>query len=210
MKCTYKKSQEYFGEEMICCDEEGELYQGIVCFMIVGLKESISYVINSSPETNIEANWFKTELLDSLDILSNCGFRVRAIVCDNHPSNVSSFKKLLEDVNQNPNELYMLHKSRKIYLCYDAVHLIKNARNNLLTCKRFMFPQFEFSGFKDPINVPGGETLHLKPFMMSSKGMQTLHANLRKAPKLTTSPPWNFSRPWNVIFKEIMQRITST
>ena len=157
MKCTYKKSQEYFGEEMICCDEEGELYQGIVCFMIVGLKESIPYVIKSSPETNIDANGLKTEFLDSLEILSNCGFRVRDIVCDNHPSNVSSFKKLLEDVNQNPDELYMLHKSRKIYLCYDAVHLIKNVRNNLLKCKRFIFPQFEFSGFKDPINVPGGD-----------------------------------------------------
>ena len=99
MKCTYEKSQEYFGEEMIGCDEEGELYQGIVCFMIVGLKESIPYVIKSSPETNIDANGLKTEFLDSLEILSNCGFRVRDIVCDNHPSNVSSFKKLLEDFN---------------------------------------------------------------------------------------------------------------
>ena len=70
MKCTYKNSQEYFGGEMIRCDEEGELYQGIVCFMIVGLKESIPYVIKSSPETNIEVNWLKTELLDSLDILT--------------------------------------------------------------------------------------------------------------------------------------------
>ena len=57
---------------MIGCDNEGELYKGIVCFMIVGLKESIPYVINSSPETNNDANWFKTELLDSLGILSNC------------------------------------------------------------------------------------------------------------------------------------------
>ena len=87
------------------------------------LKESIPHVIKSSPETNIDANWLKTELLDSLEILSNCGFRVRAIVCDNHPSNVSSFKKLLEDVNQNPDEFYMLHKSRKMYLCYDAVNV---------------------------------------------------------------------------------------
>ena len=87
------------------------------------LKESIPHVLKSSPETNIDANWLKTELLDSLEILSNCGFRVRAIVCDNHPSNVSSFKKLLEDVNQNPDEFYMLHKSRKMYLCYDAVNV---------------------------------------------------------------------------------------
>ena len=41
---------------MIGCDNEGELYKGIVCFMIVGLKESIPYVINSSPETNNDVN----------------------------------------------------------------------------------------------------------------------------------------------------------
>ena len=109
---TYlEKGQGYFGGETIGCDDEGELYKGIACFMIVGLKESIPYVIKSSPETNIDANWLEIELLDSLEILSNCGFRVRAIVCDNHPSNVSSFKKLLGHVNQNPDEL--LHKSCK-------------------------------------------------------------------------------------------------
>ena len=81
--------------------------------MIVGLKESIPCVIESSPETKIDASWLKTELLDSLKILSNCGFRGRAIVCDNHPSNVSASKKLLEHVNKNPDEPYMLHKSRK-------------------------------------------------------------------------------------------------
>ena len=98
-KVYLQKSQEYFRGEMIGCDDEGELHKGIVCFMIVGLKESIWYMIKSLPETNIDANWIKTELLDYLEILYNCGFRVRTIVCDNHPSNVSSFKKLLEDFN---------------------------------------------------------------------------------------------------------------
>ena len=36
-----QKSQEYFRGEMIGCDDEGELHKGIVCFMIVGSKESI-------------------------------------------------------------------------------------------------------------------------------------------------------------------------
>ena len=40
-----QKRQEHFWGEMIGCDDEGELYKGIVCFMIVGLKESIPYVI---------------------------------------------------------------------------------------------------------------------------------------------------------------------
>ena len=124
-----QKSQEYFGGEIIGCDDEGELYKGkgIVCFMTVGLKESIPYVMKSLSETNIDTNWLKTELLDSTEILSNCDFRVRAIVCNNHPLNASSFKKLLKHVNQNPDKLYMLHKSRKIYVCCNAVHLIKNA-----------------------------------------------------------------------------------
>ena len=111
-----QRSQKYFWGKMIGSDDEGELYKGIsFFFMIVGLKESIPSVIKSSPETNIDANWLKTKFLDSLKILSNCGFRVRAIVCDNHPATVSSFKKLLEHIIQNPDELYMLHKSRKIY-----------------------------------------------------------------------------------------------
>ena len=117
VKMYLQKSQQYFGRAMIACDDEGELYKIIVCFLKVGLKESVPYAIKSSPETNTDANWLKTKLLDSLEILYNCGFRVRAIACDNHPSNMSSFKKLLERVNQNPVELYILCKSRKIYLC---------------------------------------------------------------------------------------------
>ena len=79
----------------------------------------------------------------------------------------------------------MLQKSRKIYLCYDAVHLIKNVPNNLLKYKRFIFLLFEFSGFKDPINVPGGE-IAWKTFHDVFERDANLHANLKKAPKLTT------------------------
>ena len=66
MKRTYKKSQGYFLGDIIGCDDEGELYKCIICFMEFGLKELILYVIKSSPETNIDANWLKTEFLDSL------------------------------------------------------------------------------------------------------------------------------------------------
>ena len=79
----------------------------------------------------------------------------------------------------------MLHNSRKIYLYYHAGHLIKNVRNTLLKYKRFIFHLFEFSGFKDPINVPGGE-IAWKTFHDVFERDANLHANLRKAPKLTT------------------------
>ena len=70
----------------------------------------------------------------------------------------------------------MLHKSRKIYLCYDAVHLIKNVRNILLKFEQFTFPQFKFSGFTDPINVPGGESVW-KTLHDVFKRDTNLHAN---------------------------------
>ena len=54
-----------------------------------------------------------------------------------------------------------------------------------MKCKWFIFLQFEFSGFKDPINVPGGE-IAWKIFHDAFQSEANLHAILRKAPKLTT------------------------
>ena len=53
-----------------------------------------------------------------------------------------------------------------------------------MKCKWFIFLQFEFSGFKDPINVPGGE-IAWKSFHDVFERDASLHANLREAPKLT-------------------------
>ena len=149
-----QKRQEYFWGEMIGCDDEGELYKDIVCFMIVVLKESIPYVIKSLPKTNTDPNWLNTELLDSLEIPSNCGFGVVLII----------HRMCL--VSKNCSSM----STRTIYFCYDVFHVIKNIRNNLLKCKRFIFPLFEFSGFKDPI------------FERDAN----LHGHLRKALKLRT------------------------
>ena len=54
-----------------------------------------------------------------------------------------------------------------------------------MKCKRFIFPPFEFSRFKDPVNVPGGE-IAWKTFHDVFERDANLHANLRKATKLTT------------------------
>ena len=53
--------------------------------MIVGLKNTIPYVIKSSSETKINVDWLKEELIDCLAIFSQSGFIVRAIVCHNNP-----------------------------------------------------------------------------------------------------------------------------
>ena len=183
-KMYLQKYEEYFAGHLVGCNSEGELYKGLVCFMIIGLKNSIPYVIQSSPETKINADWLKEELIDCLGIFSKFGFIVTAMVCDSRPSNVSSFKNLLQHFKQDPDELFIWYELRKIYLFYDAVHLVKNIRNNLLNYKRFIFPLFKFDGFKDPINFPGGE-IKSKFFHDVYEKDALLEANLRKAPKLT-------------------------
>ena len=50
-KETSYQTGDYVGE-----DEEGELYKGIACFMIVGLKQSVPHVIQAKPEVN---GWLK-------------------------------------------------------------------------------------------------------------------------------------------------------
>ena len=144
-----QKCEEYFAGNLRGCNSEGELYKGLVCFMIVGLKSSIPYVIKSSLEAKINADWLKEELTDCLGILSKPGFNIRATVCDKQPWNALSFKNLLQHFNQDPDEFFILHELRKIYLFYDAAHLVKNIQNNLLNYKRFISPLFKFDGFKD-------------------------------------------------------------
>ena len=83
--------------------------------------------------------------------LKNCGFRVRAIVSDNHSANVLAYNLLLKEFGHLDDNLFIEHDYQKIYLLHDAVHLIKNVRNNLLNYKRFIFPAFENDGFQDTI-----------------------------------------------------------
>ena len=151
-----QKCEEYFGGDLIGCGEDGNVYKGLVCLMIIALKESVPYVIKSLPQAKISADWLKNEVSECLDVLIKCSFNTRAIICDNYWSKVSAFKKLLECSNQDHDSIFMLHESRKLYLSFDTVYLIKNVRNNLLNHKRFLFPSFTFNGFKDSIKVTSG------------------------------------------------------
>ena len=119
--------------------------------------------------------------------MHQCGFHVRAIICDNHSTNVSAFNLLLKEYGIKDSPDTILHPSRengKIYLFYDSVHLLKNIRNNLLNGRRFNFPAFSFNGFYDDINVPQGNIAWKQLHDVYDKDLQ-LNAYLRKAPKLS-------------------------
>ena len=65
--------------------------------MIVGLKENVPFIIKSVPERNIDGKWNKIANFRLFENLKHCGFRVRAIVSDNHSASVLAYKLLLKE-----------------------------------------------------------------------------------------------------------------
>jgi hypothetical protein len=179
-----QKCEEYFAGESIGADEKGELYKGVVCFMIVGLKNNIPYVVKALPEKEITGKWLKDELLGCLNVLHEGGFNVRGIVSDDHTSNTSAYKHLLAACGGKNDDLFITVNGKKTYLFYDSVHLMKNIRNNLLNRKRFLFPSFHFDGFYDDVSVCGGE-ISWRLFHQVYEKDKKLQGNLRAAPELS-------------------------
>ena len=175
------KCEEYCGGEIIDAKENNELYKGLLSFMIAGLKENVPYLMKSVPEQNIDGKWIKEQILDSLKTLKNCGFRVRAIVSDNHSANVLAYKLLLKEFGHIDDNSFREHNYQKS-TCF--MMLFKNVRNNLLNYKRFIFPAFEYDGFEDPISFKGGQ-ISWKLFHNVFEKDSLLEANLRKDPKIT-------------------------
>ena len=64
-------------------------------FMIIGPTKNVPYVIHAVPENKIEDGWFMDELIKSIKCLHLKRFNVKACVCDNHPTNISTYRKLL-------------------------------------------------------------------------------------------------------------------
>ena len=173
-KCVECCGGEFFGSNI-----NNELYNSILCFMIIGFKENVSYVVKAVLLTFINSELLKDELLNCSELLIIFGFNVRVVICDNHAANVSTLTKLIFQFGEDNESLFINLQSQKFYLFYDSVHLIKNVRNNLLSKKWLVFPQFSFFEFNDDVIVNPGE-LSWKFFLD-----QKLDANLRKAPKLT-------------------------
>ena len=101
-----QKLVEYHIGNFVCQDEEGNLYKGIVNFMIVPLKQFIPVVIKSCPETTISGKWLKDEIDRSIFDLKSCGFKTRAVISDDHSSNVSAFNNLLKNNNGDKKLLF--------------------------------------------------------------------------------------------------------
>ena len=118
----------------------------------------------------------------NVKVLAEAGFSVRAIVSDNHSSNVNAYSNLSEKFESGSSN-YIQHPSNdmKTYLIFDTVHLMKNIRNNLLNKKNFVFPSFNFNESSIALSCPIAWSYFHKIY----ENVRKLKGNLRKAPKLS-------------------------
>ena len=156
-----QKGIQFAGGEYVGADEDGNLYTGVVVFMIVGMKESIPDVVKAFPETAISGSWLSDQINECIDTLADCGFNVRAVVMDNHSANVNAFSNLHKKYGTDTDAscYYIKHRktnNRRTYLFYDNVHLVKNIRNNLLNVKKYLFPAFESKIGEKTFSCPAG------------------------------------------------------
>ena len=80
-----RKSAQYQSEENV---EEGNLYKGIFAFLVVELKQSIPFVVQTIPEVTFNGQWLTEKISDKIGNLIEIGLRVQGIVTDNIRYNV--------------------------------------------------------------------------------------------------------------------------
>ena len=180
-----QKSCQYHSGDFVGDDEEGNLYKGIVVFMVVGLKKSVSYVVKAIPEIKVTGDLVANGIKQVIESLTGAGFNVRGVVSDNHSANVSAFRKLLVEFGNHQSDLFIQHPSNKdkTYLFYDNVHILKNIRNNLLLAKTFSFPAFSFSVMNKVVECSDGSISWGDLHRIHDEDCK-LSAHLKKAPKL--------------------------
>ena len=212
-----QKGTQFASGEYVGADEEGNLYKGVVVFMIVGMKESIPYVVKALPETTINGAWLSDQIDECIDILADCGFNVRAVVTDNHSANVNAFSNL--QTKYGASCYYIEHEknnNRRTYLFYDNVHLLKNIRNNLLNVKKYVFPTFESKIGEETFSCPAGYISWSDLHRVYDKDKE-LQGNLRKARKLPyklyiqaiTNKMWGWHYQFLMREQLLLSRVTS-
>ena len=87
-----RKSAQYQSGEYVEIDEEG-----IITFMVVGLKQSLPFVVQAILEVIFNGHWLVKKTSDNIDKLIEFGLCVPSIqITDNHSANVNAFSALIK------------------------------------------------------------------------------------------------------------------
>ena len=79
-----QKVAQYQDGEYVGADEESNLYKGILAFMVVVMKQSITFVVQAIPKVTFNGQWLSDKVASNIENLGNAGICLRGFVVDNH------------------------------------------------------------------------------------------------------------------------------
>ena len=145
---------QFDGHTLIGCNADLEMYTSILCFMVVSLRKSLPFVISAVPLVKNSGNIVYDNLNTCLLLLKLCRFRIRAIISDNHTTNVKAYNRHLTNYKFQ-DKVYKIKNpyisDENIYLLFDTCYLIKNIINNLVS--KFFFLIFNLSNFSVNLDI---------------------------------------------------------
>ena len=179
-----QKAAQYQAGEYVSADEEGNLYKGIVAFMLVELKQSTPFVVQAILEVTFNGQWLCEKIASNIENLVNAGFCVHGLVAGNHSSNVNCFTSLKDIFILTQSYLLgiKLTTTSERTCFFDTVHLLKNIRNNLLNAKKVVFSEFSSNQGNIQLHCPQGYIGWADLYNIYDNEKE-LKGNLRKAPK---------------------------
>ena len=77
--------------------------------MVTSLTKSIPFIVSAIPLVRISGDIVHSKVEKCISLLTRAHFNLRAIIADNHPTNISAYKQL-----------------RKLHGIHDSDHVISN------------------------------------------------------------------------------------
>lgn len=123
-----------------------ELANHVQAFLINSLLSNYKEIVNLIPVKRNAAESLYKSLIYILEAVEKLGFRVVCITSDNNRINRNCFDRLV--VSKTENYFFSkVHPGSKIFLLFDAPHMMKCIRNNWINLKNPK-KEFQFNPFK--------------------------------------------------------------
>ena len=124
-------------------DDSADAASFMLGYLITGALSDLIEMVTHFPVCNITADDMFNKTLTVIGDLESCGFRVTAVITDNHKKNPRLYSLLSKNANypeQSPEIPHPFDSSQRLFLLLDPVHILKCLRNNWMSAKRLTFP----------------------------------------------------------------------
>lgn len=166
------KKLEFCGGTFFGILDDGSCAGTIVSFMIKSVCGKYKDMVALYPASKLTASQLHEYFINTLQLLTQCGFTVVALSVDNAAVNRSFFVKYLCNGNLS-TRFTNPFSSEPIYLLFDPTHNLKNIYNNLQSRKVFHCPSFRDNESSFIVDFNHIEQLYhiekLKPLKLAHK-----------------------------------------